>query len=129
QLDLAPVELDLREVHRILGENLSTLEINRILARLGFTILPGSEDTYLVHIPSWRLDVEREIDLIEELARLHGYDKFPNTLPAYVGEVRELPDARKDARLRSALLALGYSESISLTFISKDVVRRSSTAA
>ena len=129
KLDLAPVELDLREVQRILGEKLGTLEINRILTRLGFTVLPGSEDTYLVHIPSWRLDIEREIDVIEELARLHGYDKFPNTLPAYSGEVRELPDAHKDARLRSGLLALGYNETISLTFISKEDARRFSTAA
>jgi phenylalanyl-tRNA synthetase beta chain len=129
QLDLAPVELDLREVHRILGETLSTLEISRILTRLGFTVLPGSEGTYLVHIPSWRLDIEREIDIIEELARLHGYDKFPNTLPAYSGEVRDVPDAHKDARLRSSLLALGYDEAISLTFISKEDARRFSTAA
>ena len=128
QLDLAPVELDPREVHRILGEKLSSLEISRILTRLGFTLLPGGEDTYLVHIPSWRLDIEREIDIIEELARLHGYDKFPNTLPAYSGEVRDLPDAHKDARLRSSLLALGYNEAISLTFISKDDARRFSSA-
>ena len=129
QLDLAPVELDLREVQRILGEQLSTLEISRILTRLGFTMLPGSEDTYLVQIPSWRLDIEREIDIIEELARLHGYDKFPNTLPAYSGEVRDLPDAHKDARMRSSLLALGYNEAISLTFISKEDARLFSTAA
>ncbi|MGB6633728.1 MAG: phenylalanine--tRNA ligase subunit beta, partial [Terriglobales bacterium] len=128
QLDLAPVELNPREVHRILGEKLSTLEISRILSRLGFTMLPGGEDSYLVHIPSWRLDIEREIDIIEELARLHGYDKFPNTLPAYSGEVRDLPDAQKDARLRSSLLALGYNETISLTFISKEDARRFSTA-
>jgi len=128
-LDLAPVELDLREVRRILGEELSTLEINRILTRLGFTMLPGGEGTYLVHIPSWRLDIEREIDIIEELARLHGYDKFANTLPAYSGEVRDLPDAHKDERLRSSLLALGYNEAISLTFISKEDARRFSTAA
>src|SRR6202158_1435189 len=129
KLDLAPVELDLREVHRILGKELSTLEISRILTRLGFTMLPGGENTYLVAIPSWRLDIERDIDIIEELARLHGYDKFPNTLPAYIGEVRELPDAQKDARLRSSLLALGYNETISLSFISKEDGRRFSTAA
>jgi phenylalanyl-tRNA synthetase beta chain len=128
QLDLAPVELDLREVQRILGEKLSTIEISRILARLGFAMLAGGEERYLVHIPSWRLDIEREIDVIEELARLHGYDKFSNTLPAYRGEVRELPDAHKDARLRSGLLALGYSETISLTFISKNDAQRFSTA-
>jgi phenylalanyl-tRNA synthetase beta chain len=91
-------------------------------------MLLGGEDTYLVHIPSWRLDIEREIDIIEELARLHGYDKFANTLPAYSGEVRDLPDAHKDARMRSSLLALGYSEAISLTFISKEDARRFSTA-
>jgi phenylalanyl-tRNA synthetase beta chain len=129
KMDLAPVELDLREVQRILGETLPTLEISRILTRLGFVLTTGSEGRYLVQIPSWRLDVEREIDIIEEIARLHGYDKFANTLPAYSGEVRDLPDAAKDARLRSSLLALGYSEAISLTFISKDDARRFSKAA
>jgi phenylalanyl-tRNA synthetase beta chain len=83
----------------------------------------------LVQIPSWRLDVEREVDIIEEIARLHGYDKFANTLPAYSGAVVEQPDAQKDARLRSSLLALGYSEAISLTFISKDDAKRFSAAA
>ena len=128
RLDLAPVELDLREVQRILGQQLSTFEISRILTRLGFTLLAGGEDKFLIHIPSWRLDIEREIDIIEELARLHGYDKFPNTLPAYSGEVRDLPDAHKDARLRTSLLAAGYNEAISLTFISKEDARRFSTA-
>src|SRR5260370_12574446 len=87
-------------------------------------MLAGGEERYLIHIPSWRLDIEREIDIIEELARLHGYDKFPNTLPAYSGEVRDLPDAQKDGRLRSTLLALGYNETISLTFISKEYAPR-----
>ena len=128
KLDLAPVELDMREVQRILGEKLPTLEINRILTRLGFVLTTGAEDRYLVQIPSWRLDIEREIDVIEEIARLHGYDKFANTLPAYSGEVRDLPDARKDARLRSSLLSLGYDEAISLTFISKEDARRFSKA-
>ncbi len=118
RLDLAPVQLDRAEVKRILGENLSDHEIQRILARLGFTVMPDPEADYLVQIPSWRLDVEREIDLIEELARLHGYDKFANTLPAYTGSVIELPDAEKDRKLRTMLLALGYNEAISLTFIS-----------
>jgi len=64
--------------------------------------------------------VEREIDLIEEIARLHGYDKFADTLPAYAGAVVELPDAKKNEKLHSSLLALGYNEAISLTFISHD---------
>ncbi len=68
--------------------------------------------------PSWRLDVEREIDVIEEIARLHGYDKFENTLPAYSGAVVELPHAAMDAAFRKRALALGYNEAVSLTFIS-----------
>ena len=71
-----------------------------------------------MHIPSWRLDVEREIDVIEEIARLHGYDKFPNTLPAYSGAVVESPYAAMDAAFRGRALALGYNEALSLTFIS-----------
>ena len=85
QVDLAPVALHLSEVHRILGEKLETNEIFRILQQLGFELMPerGGDPDFTVHIPSWRLDVEREIDLVEEIARLHGFDKFANTLPAY----------------------------------------------
>jgi phenylalanyl-tRNA synthetase beta chain len=120
QLDQAPVALHLSEVHRILGEQLETAEILRTLRRLGFELIPepGEESEFTVQVPSWRLDVEREIDVIEEIARLHGYDKFANTLPAYVGAVVEQPDAEKDKTLRTSLLALGYDEAISLTFIS-----------
>jgi phenylalanyl-tRNA synthetase beta chain len=70
-----------------------------------------------VELPTWRLDIEREIDLIEEIARIYGYNKFPNTLPAFSGGVVELPDAAKEARVRAELLALGYNEAVSATFI------------
>ena len=121
-LDQAPVALRISEVRRILGGNLPVHEILRILKKLGFDAIPepGDDHEFTVHIPSWRLDVEREIDLIEELARLHGYDKFANTLPAFSGSVVELPDAAKDRKLRSSLLALGYNEAVSLTFISHE---------
>jgi phenylalanyl-tRNA synthetase beta chain len=120
RLDQAPVALHLYEVHRILGERLEAGETLRILRRLGFELIPepGDEPEFTVQVPSWRLDVEREIDVIEEIARLHGYDKFANTLPAFVGAVVELPDTEKDRELRTSLLALGYNEAISLSFIS-----------
>ena len=129
-VDLAPVALHLSEVHRILGEKLETNEIFRILQQLGFELMPerGGDPDFTVHIPSWRLDVEREIDLVEEIARLHGYDKFPNTLPAYAGAVVEPPDAEKDSKLRTSLLALGYDEAVSLTFISHEDAETFSSA-
>lgn len=125
-LDQAPVVLRLSEVRRILGEALGTNEVLRILRRLGFDLMPetGEELAFTVQIPSWRLDVEREIDLLEEIARLHGYDKFANTLPPFAGAVVESPDAKKDERVRSTLLALGYHEAISLTFISHEDVEQ-----
>src|ERR1700722_456803 len=120
RMDQAPVLLHVSEVKRILGGNLEPGEIFRLLKRLGFALIPeGQGDAqFWVNIPSWRLDVEREIDVIEEVARLYGYDKFKNTLPAYSGAVVELPHAKIDATLRKRALALGYNESLSLTFIS-----------
>jgi phenylalanyl-tRNA synthetase beta chain len=124
------VALHLSEVHRILGEKLETNEIFRILQQLGFELMPerGGDPDFTVHIPSWRLDVEREIDLVEEIARLHGYDKYANTLPAYAGAVVEDPDAEKDHKLRTSLLALGYDEAVSLTFISHEDAETFSSA-
>ncbi|PYX51797.1 MAG: phenylalanine--tRNA ligase subunit beta [Acidobacteria bacterium] len=120
RMDLAPIVLRVAEVRRILGGSLERGVIFRLLKRLGFTLIPEGQDDaqFRVHIPSWRLDVEREIDVIEEIARLHGYDKFENTLPAYSGAVVELPHAAMDAAFRQRSLALGYNEALSLTFIS-----------
>jgi phenylalanyl-tRNA synthetase beta chain len=77
-----------------------------------------SEDTaFSVQLPSWRLDLEREIDLIEEVARVYGYNRFANTLPTALPVIAH-PTAAKEAAVRTRLLALGYSESISSTFAS-----------
>ncbi len=69
-------------------------------------------------LPSWRLDLEREIDLIEEVARVYGYNRFANTLPAFSGAVVQLPWADKESAVRRTLLALGFHEAISSTFTS-----------
>src|SRR5580658_9386611 len=120
KMDQAPVLLHVSEVKRILGGTLDAGQIFRSLKRLGFSLIPEgqNEAEFWVTIPSWRLDVEREIDVIEEIARLHGYDKFANTLPAYSGAVVELPHAAIDAAWRRRALALGYNEALSLTFVS-----------
>jgi phenylalanyl-tRNA synthetase beta chain len=71
-----------------------------------------------VTLPSWRLDLEREIDLIEEVARVYGYNRFANTLPEFGEGVRALPWAEMEATVRSTLLAAGFHEAISSTFCS-----------
>jgi phenylalanyl-tRNA synthetase beta chain len=128
--DQASIVLSLSEVHRILGKSLSAQEILRILSGLGFEFAAEREgaEEFEVTIPSWRLDVEREIDVIEEIARLHGYDNFANTLPAFAGAVIDQPDDAKDTKLRNSLLGLGYDEAVSLTFISSEDAKRFSSA-
>ena len=126
------VTLRLSEAQRHLGRAFSSDEVTRILQRLGFELTKilrtETADQFSIRIPSWRLDVTREIDVIEEIARQHGYNKFANTLPTFSGAVVELPDAAKDARLRSTLLALRYNEALSVTFISPGQARQFSKA-
>jgi phenylalanyl-tRNA synthetase beta chain len=139
EVERAPILLHSSEVKRNLGINIAQEEIEQILRRLGFDLTRaekagpstrakalGRDDTsagqagdFSVQVPTWRLDVERQIDLLEELARIYGYNRFPNTLPAFLGAVIALPDEAKNAKLRDTMLALGYDESISITFISE----------
>src|SRR5581483_11939453 len=130
QLDQAPIALRVSEVHRILAPHVSLDDMVSILEKLGFHVIPERLDAeeFTVNIPTWRLDVEREIDLIEEIARLYGYDKFPNTLPSFSGAVTETDDAPKQRKLRTSLLALGYNEAVSLTFISREDAKQFSPA-
>src|SRR5205807_538155 len=57
-------------------------------------------EAYKIEIPTWRMDIERGIDVIEEIARVYGFNRFENTLPAFIGSSVELPDASKESVLR-----------------------------
>jgi phenylalanyl-tRNA synthetase beta chain len=121
----APITLRLSEVHRHLGR---TLEANALTAALvenylralGCTLTASAPGVYSVQLPSWRLDLEREIDLIEEVARVYGYNRFADTLPAFSGTVHELPHAQQERTLRETLRALGFSEVVSSSFVSAE---------
>jgi phenylalanyl-tRNA synthetase beta chain len=117
------IKLSHREVRRILGATedgrgveLDTTET--VLQALGCGLQKVAEGDYLVTLPSWRLDLEREIDLIEEIARVYGYNRFANTLPSFSGIVTALPHVCKESTVRRTLLALGWNETVSSTFCS-----------
>jgi phenylalanyl-tRNA synthetase beta chain len=117
-----PINLSVKQVQRHLGTTIApdgiTSEIvKQYLTALGCELAPRTADTFEVNLPSWRLDLEREIDLIEEVARVYGYNRFANTLPTAMPVVAH-PTAAKETAVRTRLLALGYSESISSTFAS-----------
>jgi phenylalanyl-tRNA synthetase beta chain len=121
-----PIELSVAQVKRHLGTTIDPAGITseivaQYLTSLGCELLlhglRQDQAVYATKLPSWRLDLEREIDLIEEVARVYGYNRFANTLPA-PGIVITQPTQAKEAAVRTRLLALGFSESVSSTFAS-----------
>ncbi len=119
----AAVSLQVSEVQRILGatedgKGVDAATTEQVLSALGCGLSPAGDEAYAVTLPSWRLDLEREIDLIEEVARVYGYNRFANTLPAFAGTVIELPHAEREATVRRLMLANGFHEAVTSTFCS-----------
>jgi phenylalanyl-tRNA synthetase beta chain len=124
------VWLALSEVRRILGatvdsEGIDAATVENVLTGLGCELAhqrsssgARTADAWMVALPSWRLDLEREIDLVEEVARVYGYNRFANTLPAFGEGVHLLPRAEAESAVRGTLLAAGFNEAIGSTFCS-----------
>jgi phenylalanyl-tRNA synthetase beta chain len=130
-----PIALASSEVRRILGatedrEGITAATVEGMLTALGCKLASQSaaadesasqresDAAWLVELPSWRLDLDREIDLIEEVARVYGYNRFANTLPEFGEGVRALPWAESEAVVRRTLLGAGFHEAIGNTFCS-----------
>jgi phenylalanyl-tRNA synthetase beta chain len=118
-----PVALHLSEVHRILGttvdeEGITAATVEVVLKALGCKLANDGDAAWLVTLPSWRLDVEREIDLIEEVARVYGYNRFQNTLPSFGEGVQTLPWAQSEEAVRRTFRSAGFHEAIASTFCS-----------
>ncbi len=106
------IELHRNEIQRVLGAEVPWEEVERVLRTLGFQVERRGTDGWRVTPPSFRLDVDREVDLIEEVARHYGYNRLPSRVrPApprsIAGQTRN-----KDLKISSTLVALGYREII-----------------
>jgi len=120
------IELTRRELLRVMGADVPDAEIEAILAALGFapkrTDEHRSKHASLVAAwecarPTWRADVFREIDVIEEVARHYGFDKFPARMPVSKQAAARLPHAEAEDRLRERLVALGYHEIVCIPLV------------
>ena len=101
-------------VSRLLGVEVERAEVERLLTTVGFFVAP-KDGRLAVQVPGWRPDVTREVDLIEEVARLKGYDAFPDELRAYrPGTVPDAPDEQARARIRERLMRAGLLEARTL---------------
>jgi phenylalanyl-tRNA synthetase beta chain len=124
--DAPLIELTRKEFLRVMGADVPDAEIEAILSGLGFS--PARSDaargiagspaaSWMCRRPSWRGDVAREVDLVEEVARIYGVDKFPARLPASKLPAARLDSAEADDRLREILIGLGYQEIISIPIV------------
>ena len=112
-----PVRLRLARAERLLGIKLDGTQAGEILRRLHleFSVAEGE---FLVTPPSYRFDIAIEEDLIEELARIHGYDRIPATMPVVPATLLPVPDGRRSlAAMRRLLVARDYQETVSYSFV------------
>jgi phenylalanyl-tRNA synthetase beta chain len=111
------VRLRHSRIARVLGETIDRGLVERVLAGLGFQA-SKNQDGWEVMVPTFRIDIAREIDLIEEVARHYGYDKLPVTFPA-LQRPPEAPVASldRDRRARETLLRAGFTEAVTFSFI------------
>lgn len=115
---VAAVTLRAERVEQMLGLKMDDAEIVRLLTALGLDIRANGEGQWQVSVPSHRFDISLEVDLIEELARLYGYNRLPVRYP----QARLAPQAKAEAAielpaLRRLLVARGYQEAITYSFI------------
>jgi phenylalanyl-tRNA synthetase beta chain len=124
-----PLELSRKELLRVMGADVPDGEVESILAALGFAPqrvnhIGGADDSSLAkwrcRQPSWRQDVTREVDLVEEVARHYGLDKFHPRLHASKQPAARLPHAQVEDRLRERLIGLGYHEIVSIPLVSEE---------
>lgn len=119
----ANIPLALSRVNAVIGTAIEGSEVIRILQSIGMEVKENEPGKYLVTPPTYRVDITREIDLIEEVARLYGYDRVPVTLPdVAVTEMAAIPRLDLEERIRTVLTGNGYNEVINYSFISPQSV-------
>jgi phenylalanyl-tRNA synthetase beta chain len=115
---IAPITLRAERVSQMLGLELGAAEIETLLTGLGLRVTTSGQGQWSVEVPSHRFDISLEVDLIEELARLYGYNRLPVRYPQARLAPQASPEARSDLpALRRLLVARGYQEAITYSFI------------
>src|SRR5205823_4611859 len=123
------IQLTRKELLRVMGADVPDKQIEASLTALGFASVRidhnrGQEGALLATWectqPSWRAEVEREIDLIEEVARIYGLDKFPPRLPAARQGAARLPHNEAETRVRERLVGLGYHEILTIPHVAEE---------
>jgi phenylalanyl-tRNA synthetase beta chain len=109
-------------IKRVLGIAIEPASVEDQLTRLGLTVTAAENDSWLVTVPSFRFDIAIEVDLIEELGRLYGYDKLPETRPQGTVLTADISEhSLATHRLQSLLVDRGYQEAITYSFVDPEI--------
>ncbi len=112
-----PISLRFGQLKRILGIEVDPAEARRILIALGNREISQDGGQTTVVPPSWRRDLSREIDLVEEVARVHGYDKIPEDVSVPMAPSHRTHADRVLSKVRQALCAAGFDEALTLSAV------------
>jgi phenylalanyl-tRNA synthetase beta chain len=122
--DRNPVTLRKARIARVLGLEFTDTEVEENLTRLGMQVTAIPEG-WIVNPPSWRFDIAIEADLLEELARLYGYNRLPVAAPTVALSLKEGDESKVElSRLRDDLISRGYSEAITYSFIAPELLAK-----
>ncbi|MEX0712383.1 MAG: phenylalanine--tRNA ligase subunit beta [Pirellulales bacterium] len=115
-----PITLRLSQLPRILGIDIDAGRVRDILVALGNRLVRADKNQIEVVPPGWRRDLSREIDLVEEVARIHGYDEIPEDVSVPMATSARSPQDRVLSRIRHVLTAAGYDEALTLSAVEED---------
>ncbi len=126
QLEPLALTLSTLKTQQLLDVAVERDGIKNMLTSIGLTSEGGdSDDTLTVLVPSFRPDIEREVDLIEEVARLYGYDKIPVTMPAGAVSAKRPPlNQLLQKTLRQTMVTAGFSEAMNYSFVAADSFKK-----
>ncbi len=112
----------LSKINSLLGTKFSLGEVEVFLTRLGFTLSSDGSDLYQLKIPSWRNDISSEIDIIEEVARIYGYNNIPRSLPQHISStIPNSPMYTISKLVQRKMLGFGLQEFITCNLISPKI--------
>ena len=117
---IAPVVLRLSQLKRILGIEIPSDEVRRILAALGLKERKADDREVEVVPPSWRRDLTREIDLVEEVARIYGYDAIPEDVVVPLAPSHRTDMDRVQEKIRHTLTGLGFDEAMNISTLDEE---------
>jgi len=116
------VKLRASKVLGLLGLDIPAADIEDILSRLGLEVIEKDAGSWLFKVPSWRFDISIEVDLIEEVARVYGYDNLPISRSTTDSRLNSSSENKLSIKqLRRRLISLGYQEVISYSFVEPEL--------